>query len=126
MGKKILIIDDEELLTRTYTLLLEKSGFETYTALNGDDAKAMAEEEDFGLIISDIRLPGKDGIKVVKEIQDACNAKSGKRRIPVIFVTGYCDKEIKKFAAKLEPIAFLTKPFDNAELLNFTKGIFSK
>lgn len=55
MAKKILLIDDEELIMRSLSKLLEKSGYEVFIAKNGQDAMIMTEEDDFGLILADIR-----------------------------------------------------------------------
>lgn len=117
MPKKILVIDDEELLIRTMSRLLEKSGYEVYTAKNAADAQVMAEEEEFDLIISDIRMPGKNGLEIVKAIQNLL-ASNYRNSLPVIFVTGFADEDIEKEARKLNPLAYIFKPFDIQELLN--------
>ena len=80
MSKKILIIDDEEILTKTFSILLEKNGYEVYTAKNGQDAQTMAEEEDFDLILCDIRMPGQDGVTIAKRIS-AIRKKQEKQEI---------------------------------------------
>lgn len=69
MAKKILVIDDEEILTKSFSMLLEKSGYETYTAKNGQDAEILIESEDINLVICDIRMPGKNGIETVGAIK---------------------------------------------------------
>lgn len=112
--KSILVIDDEELLTRTYARLLERNGYVVYVSKNGQDAQIMAEEEEFHLIISDIRMPGIDGVETVKAIRK--QAMPG-TQTPVIFVTGFADERAEAEAKKLGPLAYLFKPFDNEELL---------
>ena len=116
MSKKILVIDDEELLTKTFTRLLEKNGYEVYTAKNGSDAKVLAEEEAFDLIICDIRIPGKNGVEIIREIQPAL-AEKDKNKIPVIFLTGFADSKLEREAQALDPIAYIFKPFDVGKLL---------
>src|SRR3990167_6359776 len=103
MAKKILVIDDEELLIRTMNRLLEKSGYEVYTAKNASDAQVMAGEEEFDLIISDIRMPGKNGVETVRAIQNLL-ASNHKKTLPVVFVTGFADEEIETEAQKLHPV----------------------
>lgn len=110
MPKKILVIDDEELLIKTMNRLLEKKGYQVYSVKNGQDAKVMAEEEDFDLIISDVRMPGQNGIQIVKGIQKI-------RTIPVIFITGFADEKLEKEAKTIHPVAYLMKPFDLHEML---------
>ena len=118
-AKSILVIDDEELLTRTFTLLLERNGYQVYVAKNGQDAQVMAEEEPFDLIISDIRMPGPDGVETVKAIR--ASAEGHRRSTPVIFITGYADEKTEQQAKQLQPVAYLFKPFDNAELLGLVQ-----
>ena len=115
--KKILIVDDEEILTRSFSKLLEKSGYETYTAKNGQDAEAMVEEEDFDLVICDIRMPGVNGIETIKKIKQI-SAANGRVGIPVVFITGFANEENERQARTLKPIAYLNKPFDIGNLLN--------
>lgn len=116
MPKKILVIDDEEILTRTFTLLLEKSGYQVYTAKNGADAEVLAEEEPFDLIICDIRMPGVNGVQIIKAVRSLRRDHPNKA-IPVIFITGFADEAIEKEARQLGPLAYLYKPFDNTVIL---------
>ena len=111
--KKILVIDDEEILTRSLALLLEKCGYHVLTAKNGDDAKAMVDVEPFDLMICDIRMPGLNGIETVKAIWK----KQEKEKTPVIFVSGYADECLEEEARRLKPLAYFTKPFEIAKVL---------
>jgi len=121
MAKKILVIDDEELIIRSLAKLLEKNGFEAFVAKNGQDALIMVEEEDFDLIISDIRMPGLNGIEAVKGIYKVLQEK-GAEKPPVIFVTGYADKECKREAKALNPIDYIYKPLDISNLVGRIKS----
>ncbi len=117
MPKKILVIDDEEILTKSFAMLLEKKGYEAYTARNGQDAQALIEGEDIDLIICDIRMPGQNGIATIVAIKQAME-QQGKKGVPVIFVTGFADASLEGEAQKLKPLAYIFKPFDMQELLN--------
>jgi DNA-binding response OmpR family regulator len=102
--------------------LLEKNGFTVFVAKNGQDAIIMAEEENFDLIIADIRMPGINGVDTVQSIfENLENRKVSK--IPTIFITGYADKDIKQRATALKPIAYIYKPFDISELVNKVKEV---
>jgi len=116
MGKKILVIDDEELITKSLVLALEKSGYEVLVAKRCDDALAMAEAIDFDLIISDIRMPGIDGIETVRRILDLMITRKIKQA-PRIFMTGYADPSAEESAKTLKPNAYILKPFDLLEFL---------
>lgn len=120
MEKKILVIDDEEILTRTFSRLLEKSGFGVLVASRGDDAYVMAEEEDFDLILSDIRMPGNNGIEVVTKIHNI-RSRAGKKKIPVIFMTGFADDRLEEEARALGPVEYLSKPFDVNRVLELIR-----
>lgn len=117
MAKKILIIDDEELIIKTLVKLLEQNKYEVLVAKNGQDGLAMVEEEDFDLIIADIRMPGMNGVETTGSIYEILE-KEKKAKIPVIFITGYADKNIEKEAKALKPVAYIYKPFDMPELVD--------
>lgn len=117
MKKKILVIDDEELLTRTFSRLLEIKNYDVLVASRPEDAIVFAEEEDFDLILSDIRMPGKSGVDTVLEIYRT-REKLGKSRPPVIFLTGFADPKVEREAQALEPAAYVFKPFDMTKLLD--------
>lgn len=121
MEKKILVIDDEEILTKTFSRLLEKSGFKVLVASRGEDACAMAEEEDFDLVLSDIRMPGSNGIQIVKEIEKI-RSKQGHVKIPVIFMTGFADEKLEAEARILGPVEYLSKPFDVSKVLDLIRS----
>ena len=118
MKKKILVIDDEEILTQTFTRLLEKVGYEVYAARNGQDAIAMAEEENFNLIVCDMRMPGTNGVETIKVIRAS---SEGNSNIPVIFVTGFADEAMMVQAEQIKPMAYFYKPFDSSEILKLIK-----
>jgi len=120
MAKKILVIDDEELIVRTLSNLLERNGYEVLVVKDGKDALAMVEEEDFDIIISDIRMPGQDGVQTIRAIEKVMQIQQ-KQRPPVIFMTGFSDKAIEKEAKSLKNVTFLYKPFETEEILRVIK-----
>ena len=123
MVKKILVIDDEELIIRTLKKLLEKKGFEVFLAKNGQDAAIMSEEIKFDLIVADIRMPGMDGVETVQLIYKDLK-ENKQKKIPVIFITGYADESIKEKAMNLVPVAYVYKPFDIPDLVDRIKEVF--
>ena len=120
MAKKILVIDDEELIIKSLSKLLEKNGYEVFVAKNGQDAIVMAEEDNFDLILADIRIPGMTGVEAVECIYNGMSAKR-KRKIPAIFITGYADPAIEEKTKELNPAAYIYKPFDAEFLLEKIK-----
>lgn len=116
MPKKILIIDDEALITTTLRNLLGRQGHAVVVAGDAASGLRAAREQDFDLIITDVRMPGTDGVEAVKQIR-ACLREHGKKPVPEIFITGYADLEKYEAARSLGAAAWLYKPFDNEELL---------
>lgn len=107
--KNILVIDDDGLVTRTICELLKRHGYYVDSASDGYTAIDKTDEEDFDLIIADIRMPNIDGVETIKRIREL-SAKRGKPKVPVVFITGYADAEINNEARKIGEIIF--KPFD--------------
>ena len=124
MKPKILVIDDEEILTKTFARLLEKQGYEVFVAKRGADALEMAEEERFDLVICDIRMPGIDGVETIRHLREVFERK-GEKPPPDIFITGYADQAAHDRAAELAPAAYIYKPFDNDILLSKVKGLLA-
>ena len=125
MKKQILVIDDEELITKSLVLALEKTGYEVLVAKHCNEALAMAEAVDFDLIISDIRMPGVDGIETVRRILNLMTRR-GVKHIPRIFMTGYADQTAEEDARTLKPKAYILKPFDLIEFLSKVKMALGK
>ncbi len=121
MKKKILVVDDEELLTRTFARLLEKRNYEVLVASRAEDALIMAEEENFDLILCDIRMPGRNGVETIRDIR-ALRERDGKSPVPVIFLTGFADGALEEEAQALKPIAYVFKPFDTVKLLELVES----
>ena len=124
MRKKILVIDDEEILIKTFSRLLDKLNYEVLVASRPEDALAMAEEEDFDLILCDIRMPGKNGVETIREIR-SIQKGNGKPESPVIFLTGFADPKLEEQAQVLHPVAYIYKPFDTNKLLEVIKTAVS-
>jgi len=81
--KKILLVEDEENLRLLYQEELDKEGYEVTAAGDADEALAALREGRFDLVITDIRMPGKDGIELITHIM-------GQRRdIPIIINSAY-------------------------------------
>jgi CheY-like chemotaxis protein len=114
MIPKILLIDDDPLVLRSFKNLLSRAGYEVISALSYKEALKAFEEKEFDLVLSDIRMPGKNGVEVVSEIQSRL-ADVGKKNLPIIFVTGYADFSDQLNATFIGEV--LTKPVDNDKLL---------
>lgn len=110
--KRILIVEDEEMISTFISACLEHVGGYEITSIvtKGEDAVKMAETDKPDIVLMDIILKGKmDGIEAAAII-------SGRLDIPVVYLTGYYDEEKIKRAEVTEPSGFLLKPFREQEL----------
>jgi two-component system, sensor histidine kinase and response regulator len=110
---KILIVDDDVQLRQTIQMVLKLRGFDALEADNGDSALEMARTHLPDVIISDINMPGADGLGALK----ALRADAATAAIPMILMTGEMDSNMRK-GMELGADDFLLKPFAMPELLN--------
>lgn len=120
MAERILIIDDEELITESLLKLLSNEGYNVTIARSGTEAIEKLKEADFDLIVSDVRMAELDGIETIKQIRTYLK-KSNKKSIPEILITGYADVEKYEKAIDLKVVDYLYKPFDSTEFLRVIK-----
>ena len=109
-GKTVLIVDDEKNILLTMSQSLEALQLETDTATNGEEALAKLEEKDFVLILLDIRMPGMDGMEVLRKVREI------RPDIGVIMITAYGTIELAVEAIKLGAVDFIQKPFSPEEI----------
>jgi len=117
-GKRILVIEDHEENRRLLRDLLTSFGYELIEALTGEEGLTAAETQRPDLILMDIQLPGIDGYETTRRIK----ANPTLCHIPVIAVTSYAlsGDDVKALEAGCD--AYVTKPFDPAELLEKIRG----
>jgi len=120
MPKNILVIDDEPLVTKSLGKLLRVSGYNAFIAASAQEALEKIKETTFDLIISDIRMPGTNGIEAISQIREYLK-QDKKAQVPEIFITGYASEENYKQAIQLKMAEYIYKPFDMNELLDIIK-----
>lgn len=125
MAKKILLVDDETIVIKSLSRLLEKEGYQVVSAASAQEALMRFEDIDFSLIISDIRMPGKNGLELIKEAQ-AHRKNAEKNKIPAILITGYADMACQQKDWRPLVEACLYKPFDSKELIEAVKRALDK
>ena len=115
---KILLIEDDQTILKSITRLLEKQGYQVTACTDGLQAiEKFKKEECWDLILSDVRMPGQDGIETIRQIRQL---EKGSRPspTPVIVMTGYADESAPIHALKLGVRDYFLKPFDTHEFLN--------
>ncbi|MFH1006131.1 MAG: sigma-54 dependent transcriptional regulator [Candidatus Latescibacterota bacterium] len=116
--KKILLAEDEEIMRITLKDGLSNEGYQVIAASDGREALEKFRQDDFDLLITDLRMPKLDGIELLKEV------KCLSPEIPVIIITAYGTIETAVQAVKLGAYDYLTKPLLIDELLMMMEKIF--
>jgi len=109
---RILVVDDEEVIRITVSMLLKNEGYDVMVAAGGEEALARIREQEFDLVLTDVRMDGMSGIDLIKEI----------KKLPVdmesIIMTSYTSLEIAVLALRSGAYDFLIKPFDKLDLVS--------
>jgi two-component system response regulator FixJ len=119
-SKTVYVIDDDPAMRDSLDFLLDTAGFSVTlfdSALSFLDA---IPGLGFGCVVSDVRMPGLDGIDLLKQL------KTDNKQLPVIIMTGHGDIPLAVEAMKLGAIDFLEKPFEDERLLNTINIALSK
>jgi DNA-binding response OmpR family regulator len=106
----ILVVDDDPDSCDIAARLLEREGYRTRRAANGDECLRAVESEAIDLILLDVMMPGMDGFEVCAALRD------GGRRIPVILLTARDDMDARLEGMNQGVSEFLTKPINRHEL----------
>jgi DNA-binding response OmpR family regulator len=109
-NKAILVVDDEKNIRLTLSQSLEPLGIPVQTAVNGEEALQKLGEGRFGLVFLDLKMPGMDGMDVLRRIKDDWPA------VRVIIITAHGTIESAVEAMKLGAVDFLQKPFSPGEI----------
>jgi len=121
MMKKILIIEDDQALCQTLKTALEVENYKVLSASDGGEGYKLATQENFDLILLDLRLPEMDGFEVCK------NLRLKGDRTPIIFLTGEKKQEIDKvLGLELGGDDYMIKPFGIRELLARIKAVLRR
>ncbi|HEX7513910.1 MAG TPA: sigma-54 dependent transcriptional regulator, partial [Candidatus Methylomirabilis sp.] len=110
-SRRILVVDDEESVRWALSKALERAGYRVDLAADGPTGLAAAQDTGVDLVLLDVRLPGRDGLAVLREIR--------KRRpeLPVIMMTAYGTLQVAVEAMKHGAYDYIGKPFDVDEVL---------
>jgi len=132
--KEILLVDDEEDIREVLSIALMDLGYEVSLAENGQKALELFEKTPFEIVLTDIKMPGMDGIELLKRI------KKNFPETEIIMITGHGDMDLAIESFRNEAVEFITKPVDvrvleiainrakekielKKHLLNYTHGL---
>ena len=113
MGKRILAIDDEEMVLDTIKIIFEDMGYAVHTMSNPIEGMQEAIDNEYDLILTDIRMPTRNGAEIVEGVLQ----KRPKARILVI--TAYPSDPLAERAIKAGAVGLLRKPFEIAKILDY-------
>jgi len=122
MGKKVLIVDDEEIIRKFLRINLLKLGYEVKEAIDGVQALEQLGNDNYDLLICDILMPNKDGWQVLKEMRSNPKTKD----IPVIVLTAKNEDTDMFKGYDLGANYYITKPFTKEQLLFGLKMMFGE
>src|SRR5207248_9526251 len=122
MEKTVLVIDDNMDIRENTSEILELAGYKTFTAENGKQGVEIAQKEKPSLIVCDIMMPDLDGYGVLHLLRK--NEET--QNIPFIFLTAKTERSDFRKGMEMGADDYITKPFDEIELLNAVEIRFKK
>lgn len=122
-SKRILVVDDEKPLRDILELTLCDEGYQVLTAADGNEAMELARTVHFDLVVTDIRMPGKDGIETIKELRVL------DRKLKIIAMSGGQPGGIGDYltlAKALGASAVLKKPFSSDHFISTLRAVLEQ
>jgi DNA-binding NtrC family response regulator len=110
-GIKVLVVDDEETVRMLFQRILQAAGYDVATAADGKEALSVIADGDIDVVLLDIKMPGLSGIDVLGKISTDWPG------LCVIMITAVADVQTAVAAMKLGAYDYITKPFDQDEVL---------
>lgn len=109
--KIILLVDDDADFLWLAATMLQKAGYGTMEALNGEEALDLYQKNTPDLVLTDYRMPGKNGLEI------SCEMKRLSSAVPVVIITGFTDIKVAVQAMKMGVYDYVTKPVNQDGLL---------
>ncbi len=118
---RILLVDDEAFILKALEFLMEQQGYEIRTASSGEEGIQIWKEFNPELIILDVMMSGMNGFEVAQSIRNSNNCSD----VKIIFLTAKGSGEDKMEGYGSGGDVYITKPFDNDELVNVVNEFFA-
>ena len=122
--KKILVIDDNEIILKTTSMKLQSAGYQVFTALDGAEGVGLVRREKPDLVLLDITFPADvsgvswDGFRIMEWLHRVDDSK----RIPIIVISGVVDEKNKQRATASGAVAFFPKPVNFDEMIKVIRA----
>src|ERR1700738_491320 len=115
-SRLIAIVDDDQSVQSALQDLIESEGLSTLCFGSAEQFLDSGAQHTAGCLVADIRMPGMSGIELQAKL------KADRCRIPIIFITAHGDAKMRIQAMRDGAVEFLTKPFDNAVLIEMVRS----
>ena len=115
MNKRIFLLDDDELILESFSMIFTEMGFDVTTCSDSSAGTTLATGSDYDLILSDIRMPGLNGAQAIKAM------KSLKPQARIFVLTAYPGDPLVLAALEAGAQGVMKKPFEIAKILDLLK-----
>ena len=125
--KKILVVDDNEIILKTTSMKLQSAGYQVFTALDGSEGVAAVRSEKPDLVLLDITFPPDvsgiswDGFRIMDWLHRVDETK----KIPIIIISGVAEEKNKQRATTAGAVAFFPKPVNFDEMIKVIRATLS-
>lgn len=113
---RILVVDDEQIIRELLERLLQRENFTTFIAKSGEEAIEILKETMVDLVITDIAMPGMNGLELMVHVKDIYPF------VPVLVITGFSGKYNSESVIAEGADGYIAKPFKNIEIINKVKS----
>ena len=117
---RILIVDDDEVVRWSYLRSLESISCQVAAASDGEEALQTMEQNAFDVVLLDMRMPGQDGLAVLRTIKQKWPESE------VVIITGYPTVDSAKEAVRLGAYDYVAKPVGPQDVINVTDGAITR
>ena len=119
MSKTVLSVDDSASIRQMVKMTLSGAGYEVVQANDGAEGLAKAKGTAFDMVVTDLNMPNMDGLTLIRELRKLPSYKG----VPIIFLTTESDENMKKEAKAAGATGWITKPFQQDQLVGVVKKV---
>ncbi|MGB9887523.1 MAG: response regulator [Moorellales bacterium] len=121
MGKLVMVVDDSATVRRSLQLILGKAGYIVDAAANAEEAMKKLSEAKADLVITDLNMPGCDGIELTRRIRSLPSY----RAVPILLLTTEAQVSRKEEGRQAGATGWITKPFQTEQLLRLVERLLA-
>ncbi len=113
MSKRILTVDDSATMREMIAFTLQREGYQVDMATDGDHGLEMARKQPYDLILTDVNMPGRDGLTLVKDLRQIPSLL----KVPILVLTTEATPEMKQRGREAGATGWIVKPFTPEKLV---------